>query len=198
MLRTFELPTVNPACFYPHVPRTSSILKYWLPVLLWMLIIFSASSDAMSSGHTSRLIAPILRWIKPDISDAAVGRIVFAVRKAAHVTEYAILALLFWRAWRAMVISKAAELKNTGAIEPENAASRSPTSDAPSAPPRPWRWPHALIAIGVAFVYAASDEIHQYFVPSREARFGDVMLDTSGAVLALLALWAFGRWRRRW
>jgi len=64
--------------------------------------------------------------------------------------------------------------------------------------PRPWRWSQALLALGVATLYAASDEIHQYFVPSREARFGDVMLDATGAALGLLVIWAFGRWRWRW
>jgi len=138
-----------------------------------MLIIFSASSDAMSSGNTSRFIAPVLRWLDPDISDAAIRQIVYTVRKTAHVTEYAILALLFWRALRGMAVAEAEK-------------------------PRPWRWSQALLALGVATLYAASDEIHQYFVPSREARFGDVMLDATGAALGLLVIWAFGRWRWRW
>ena len=138
-----------------------------------MLIIFSASSDSGSSGHTSRIIGPLLRWLKPDISETAVRRIVYAVRKTAHVTEYAILALLVWRAWR----------------------NRARTS---SIPPNPWRWSDAFVAVAFAALYAGSDEIHQLFVPSRDASFGDVMLDTTGAALGLLALWGLGRWRHRW
>jgi len=46
--------------------------------------------------------------------------------------------------------------------------------------------------------YAASDEFHQLFVPSREASVLDVLIDTAGAVFALLLIWFIGRWRRRW
>ena len=57
---------------------------------------------------------------------------------------------------------------------------------------------HATATLVFVFLYAASDEFHQLFVPSREASVMDVGIDTSGAVLALLFLWAIGRWRRRW
>jgi len=44
-------------------------------------------------------------------------------------------------------------------------------------------------ALGAAFLfsvaYAASDEIHQYFVPGRYAKVRDVALDGLGAALAL-------------
>ena len=76
------------------------ILKYWLPVLLWMLFIFIGSTDLMSAEHTSRFIGPFLRWFAPDISAAAIASIQFFVRKCAHVTEYAILAALLYRALR--------------------------------------------------------------------------------------------------
>src|SRR5882762_5808757 len=81
-----------------RVPKFRAFLIYWLPVLIWMAVIFSASSDPMSFTHSSRIIAPILRWLLPNISDQSLHAVVFAVRKAAHVTEYAILALLVWRA----------------------------------------------------------------------------------------------------
>jgi VanZ family protein len=73
-------------------------LKRWAPVLLWMVFIFIASTDLMSAEHTSRFLVPFLRWLKPDISPEALGTIHFFVRKAAHVTEYAILAVLVWHA----------------------------------------------------------------------------------------------------
>src|SRR5437764_2309357 len=121
------------------MPGSSSFFRYWLPVLIWMCLIFSASTNAMSSRNTSRFIAPLVRFFKPDISELALRRVVYGVRKTAHVTEYAIFALLLWRAWRKPV-------KND---------------------PRPWRWSDALLAVGLAALYASSDEIHQYFVPSR-------------------------------
>jgi VanZ family protein len=152
------------------VLRIRSFLKYWLPVLLWMGIIFSASSDRGSFRHSSRIIEPLMRWLFPDLSDAAVHAIVVFVRKCAHLTEYAVLALLVWRALR-------------HESTPGNA---------------PWRWSKAGFALALVALYAASDEIHQTFVPSREASVWDVLLDTTGAAFGLLCLWGVGRLRKRW
>ena len=75
-------------------------MKYWLPVIAWMLLIFIASTDLMSAQHTSRFIGPFLLWLHPGISPEALRAVQFAVRKAAHVMEYAILGVLLVRAWR--------------------------------------------------------------------------------------------------
>lgn len=45
-----------------------------------------------------------------------------------------------------------------------------------------------LFAILFCFLYAISDEIHQYFIPMRGCSFTDVMIDTSGAVFAILIM----------
>jgi VanZ family protein len=135
-----------------------------------MLVIFSASSDRMSFRHSSRIIAPILHWLFPHMADTTVHAVVFAVRKAAHVTEYAILGLLVWRA-----------------IRKPNAASS-----------RPWLWPQAGLCLLFVALYAASDEIHQAFVPTRQASAWDVLLDTLGGAFGLLFLWIIGRWRKHW
>lgn len=76
----------------------SKFIRYWLPVICWLALIFVASTDLMSAQHTSRFIGHFLRWINPDVSLETVRTVQFAIRKAAHVTEYAILALLFFRA----------------------------------------------------------------------------------------------------
>src|SRR4030081_2707248 len=75
-----------------------SFLRYWLPVVAWLGVIFVGSTDVMSTEQTSRIIVPFLRWLKPDISVEAIGLVQFSVRKAAHLAEYAILAMLLWRA----------------------------------------------------------------------------------------------------
>ena len=62
----------------------------------------------------------------------------------------------------------------------------------------PWRWSKAGLVLALVALYAASDEIHQAFVPSREASAWDVLLDTTGAAFGLLCLWAAGRLRKRW
>ena len=47
-----------------------------------------------SSPNTSRIIRPLLLWLFPDISEASLAYLHILVRKAAHFTEYAVLALL--------------------------------------------------------------------------------------------------------
>ena len=145
-------------------------VKYWLPVLLLCAIIFGFSSDSGSGQRSSRIIGPILRWLMPGIDKAAEERVVVGVRKAAHVTEYAALALLVWRARRK--------------------PARGDT--------RPWNWREAGFALAFAALFAASDELHQHFVPKREGKPADVLIDTVGALIGLLAMRAYGRWRGRW
>ena len=76
--------------------------KAWLPVIVWMAIMFIGSTDLMSAEHTSRFLMPLLRWLNPDISLATIAHIHFLVRKAAHATEYAILTALIFRASRSL------------------------------------------------------------------------------------------------
>lgn len=57
-----------------------------------------------------------------------------------------------------------------------------------------WRLRWALIALGVAALYASSDELHQIFVPGRHASPWDVTIDVTGAALAQVAFYLFARW----
>src|SRR6266581_2075158 len=75
-------------------------LKYWMPAISWMGIIYLGSTDMLSAEHTSRFLVPFLRWLDPQISMATIAAIHFALRKFGHLTEYAILAALIWRALR--------------------------------------------------------------------------------------------------
>jgi VanZ family protein len=75
-------------------------LKYWLPVFGWIIFIGINSTDLMSAEHTSRFIGPFLRWFEPNISESTVASVQLFVRKCAHLTEYAILAALLYRAFR--------------------------------------------------------------------------------------------------
>ena len=48
--------------------------------------------------------------------------------------------------------------------------------------PRRAKW---LLPVGISALYAVTDEVHQYFVPGRACRLGDVVIDTCGAVLGM-------------
>ena len=163
---------LEPPASVPTAPHSvlAGFWRYWLPVLLWCALIFGFSTEAGSTLHTSRILRPILRWLNPQISDEAIYRVQYGLRKTAHVCEYAMLALLVWR------------------------ARRRPARD----DRRPWDWRVAGLALAFSAVFALSDELHQALVPSREARVGDVLLDSLGAALGLLALRVYGRWRGQW
>ena len=51
-----------------------------------------------------------------------------------------------------------------------------------------------LIALSIAIAYAISDELHQSFVPQRQASEFDILVDVVGA-FAATAIWAVG-WRK--
>jgi VanZ family protein len=58
-----------------------------------------------------------------------------------------------------------------------------------------WRWSWGLGAWVIAAVYSALDEFHQSFVISRTASPWDSLLDSTGAFVALLALFLVLRYR---
>lgn len=53
-----------------------------------------------------------------------------------------------------------------------------------------------ILAWAAATAYAASDELHQAFVPGRGPALTDVGIDASGAATALLLCWLWRRTRR--
>lgn len=138
--------------------RVALVLR-WLPAIVWMVFIFIGSTDLLSSGRTSRIIRPLLRWFNPNISESAVQHVEYLVRKTAHLSEYAILSLLLWRACNA-----GHEL-------------------------RKWNRRRAVMVLGIAFVYAVTDEAHQASIPSRYSSAVDVMIDSAGAALGLGFIW---------
>ena len=50
------------------------------------------------------------------------------------------------------------------------------------------RWAVRL-AVLLSTVYAISDEVHQLYVPGRNGRVGDVVIDVCGVLLAAVVLW---------
>jgi VanZ family protein len=50
----------------------------------------------------------------------------------------------------------------------------------------------AILTTALAALYGASDEVHQSFVPLRQAEALDVVADTIGAGIAAFGLYAWG------
>jgi VanZ family protein len=130
-------------------------LKYWLPVFIWLGVIFAGSTDIFSTEHTSRYLVPFLRWLDPEISISAIATIHFALRKLGHLTEYAVLAAILWRALRCARNSRG---KTTALF--------------------------VGVWVTCAII-AASDEFHQSLIASRTASLNDVFTDSLGAAIGL-------------
>jgi len=154
--------------------KTSFLFRHVAYALLFTLL---AAGSHMDVAYLQGVQRPVLlstfladHWLLPHISDQTCDSIVLFLRKCAHLTEYAVLALLFWRAMRKPVRRD----------------------------PRPWSPRLAILSIIIVMLYAATDEIHQSFVPTRTAHFSDVVIDTTGGAAGIFALWLIGRWRKSW
>ena len=147
-------------------------LKAYLPLILWMGVIFTASTSIGSSKHTSRFIGPFLRFFKPDISEEVISVVQTVVRKAGHLSEYAVLAVIWWGCRRYAQDTRPL-LRN-------------------------WVWPQAWQVVFYCALYAVTDELHQRFVAGRQGQVLDVFIDTVGSSCGIFLLWAIGRWFRRW
>ena len=133
----------------------------WVPLLIWMALIFTGSSDVLAGGHTSRFFVPFMRWLFGSrLSPDQIESVHFLFRKCGHLSEYAILCVLFERAL-------------AGLRSVETAKSQHPRRN------------RGALAILLSAFYAASDEFHQSFVPSRTASLHDVLIDTAGAAFGL-------------
>lgn len=69
------------------------------PLLAWMAVIFLGSTGALSATNSGSVLKSLLLWVFPNVTDAGVAAIHSVVRKAGHLTEYAILAVLAGRAF---------------------------------------------------------------------------------------------------
>jgi VanZ family protein len=188
----------------------SRFLKCWLPAILWMALIFVASTDLMSAEQTSRFLVPFLRWLKPDISPETIAQTHFLFRKLGHIGEYAILAMLFWRAvYREtnLEMKMSPDPAKAGrSLDTKTVAGQTGQTEGAGRPSLidsigcPWVRSRSILFLSVWIVcaiFAATDEFHQWFVASRTAAPGDVMIDSGGAIAGLIICAVFAGRRRR-
>lgn len=78
------------------------VAYYVLPALIWMAVMYGGSSDIGSNERTQPVINGLLLRLFPFLADyftaEQLSRINWNLRKTAHVTEYAVLAILLFRA----------------------------------------------------------------------------------------------------
>jgi len=93
----------------PSRPRNRRRLWRYGPLIVWAALIFIGSSNVLSASNTSTLVR-LVRWLVPTAGDEKLALFHFLIRKAGHLTEYGILALLAARAFR----TSSRELLRTG------------------------------------------------------------------------------------
>ena len=144
------------------------VWRYWILPFAWIVANFVASSDVLSSTHTSMMLAWVLHVLHLHVT--RIELLNHILRKTGHFVAYAILGGLMFRAWRASL----PELRSIAGrvVEPL------------------WTWRWSALAIASSALAAAFDEWHQSFVPSRTATPRDVLLDTIGATFMQVVLFA--------
>ena len=108
------------------------ILLYWFPVFLYCLLIFIQSSYPPPES--------VPDWLYLD--------------KLLHITAYALMGALFFRAFRTLRIKNQLKLV-------------------------------MILSILLSSLYGISDELHQYFVPFRNADLMDILADMVGSVIGV-------------
>jgi len=98
--------------------------RFWryAPLVAWMAVVFLGSTDAFSTSHSGQIIRPLLLWLFPHISEGEISSVHFLIRKAGHLTEYAILGLLAARAAQLGVTPEEAEQRDFAPDSPRGNA----------------------------------------------------------------------------
>jgi VanZ family protein len=110
------------------LPRLSNLVLYWLPLIAYCALIYIQSAYPPPGKLPSFFLAD----------------------KIVHCGLYAVLGILFYRAYKTLPIARHHRIL-------------------------------MLLSIASASLYGISDEIHQHFVPFREADIFDAVADAIGA-----------------
>lgn len=132
------------------------VLKPWIALILWLIVIAIESTDWLSAHHTGRILYPLLHFLF-GIGWQRFERLHFFIRKGGHVFGYGLLSILLFRAWRETL---------------------------PVANGARWTFRWANIAVLGTALVASLDEWHQSFIPSRTGTVHDVILDTCAGIAA--------------
>jgi VanZ family protein len=142
------------------------VLKAWIALILWLVVIAIESTSYLSSRNTSHFLFPLMHFLF-GIDEAGFEPYHTFIRKSGHVFGYGLLSILLFRAWRETL--------------PEESGTR-------------WTFRWANIAVLGTCLVASLDEWHQSFLPTRTGTVRDVILDTSAGIVVQLAIFLAHRW----
>lgn len=136
--------------------RRRYLIVSWMAVLIWAALIFWFSAQpAQDSDHLSRGLTSIIA----DLLDGLLGDFPFNLNSANNYLRKCAHFLVYF------VLGF---LVKNGFRASGYSAGKG-----------------FVIALAVCFLYAVSDELHQFFVPGRGAQLSDVMLDSFGALVGI-------------
>ena len=184
-------------------------------MLLWMALIFFYSSrqadvSAEDSGRIGITLGRIFisdfeEWPEEEQQEFA-ARIDHPVRKTAHAAEYAVLGFLAAGAC-AGTAGSAGTSRSSGMAGSSGVAESAGTAESSGVAGRTGNGARRkfrkemFLPWFIAALYAASDEIHQLFVPGRSGQLSDVILDSAGALAGVAAFtvlcWLINRRKAR-
>ncbi len=118
------------------IKKINTLLRIWMPLILWMMCIFAFSN-------------------RPTIQASIFDPIDFIIKKTAHLTEYAILLVLLFRA----IYFHFKKKLSLDILE--------------------------NIAVVFSMIYAVTDEYHQSFISGRTATVRDVFIDFIGILIGI-------------
>lgn len=134
----------------------------WIPAVIWMILIFflsaqpAVNSNNLSKGVTKIIVETIGKILPLKIEMSTVNDLVSQLNHFVRKSAH------FFAYMMLGILIAAAFVKN--GIKGYKAFT---------------------LSLAICFIYAASDEIHQLFVPGRGCQFKDVMIDSAGAFVGI-------------
>jgi VanZ family protein len=139
-------------------------ISAWLPVALGVGVIALESTVWFGADHTSNPLRWLYQAIFGPVTDAQWPEIHHFIRKCGHFVFYGLLGLAWLRAWWLTLALRSLAF-----------------------------WRCALLALAGTALVASCDEWHQTFLPNRTGTPWDVLLDSCGATVMILLIYAFAR-----
>jgi|SRR5699024_940462 len=146
-----------------HQIVKQSKLISWIPVILWMALIFylshqpASSSNELSSGVMDVFLNAITTVTSIDID---LGIFHHLIRKSAHFFAYFILGFLVINALKRHM---------------------------------PIKWKGVFLSLVICILYASSDEVHQLFILGRSGEVRDVFIDSTGSATGITVYILLGK-----
>ncbi len=143
-----------------------STVAWWLATVAWAGLIFHLSTPSFGADRSIPILARLLALFDLSVSQTTLDLLDTIIRKLAHLTEYAIFALLLYRSCYG--------------------STTLPAASCPLPTRCGWRPRLTFWCVVIAALYSVTDEYHQSFTPNRVPSALDCVIDTTGATVGML------------